>query len=406
MSSRFTVTLLVLGALAACAPNPPPAEEIGDTVLAGDPPKSGEPPKSVGASAVSVGALSACAVLGTGAAKCWGLGQFGQTGRGKKLASIEPPSAVVGLSGARQIGVRRFHACARTRDGRVSCWGDNGGGWLGDGTTQDHLNPQPVRLADGTLLANVIDLSVGTTHSCAVDAAGDAYCWGFNTHGELGDGTTTDRRWAVKAGSGFTQIAAGELHTCALRANGDVWCWGANTSRQLGDGTSNARFVPGPSVISGAIAVASGASHSCAVRSDGAVRCWGSNGSGQAGTSCDGAGVCAVAVERSGALVDLTGARSLSLGLDHGCALGSAGEVHCWGANASLQLGGATAREITATAVRIEGVVATAIATGDATTCVVTANGTVECWGKNFGGEAGDVAATPRTAALRSVLAL
>jgi alpha-tubulin suppressor-like RCC1 family protein len=117
------------------------------------------------------------------------------------------------------------------------CWGSNGYGELGDGTTTDRHTPVEVT----GLSSGVTAVSIGGLHTCALNAAGGVMCWGSNGYGELGDGTTTDRHTPVDVSglsSGVTTIAAGEEHTCALTATGGVKCWGYNYRGQLGDGTA------------------------------------------------------------------------------------------------------------------------------------------------------------------------
>ena len=122
---------------------------------------------------------------------------------------------------------------------------------------------------------------------------GGVKCWGDNWDGQLGDGTTTNRTTPVDVsglGSGVIAMAAGGYHSCALTADGGVKCWGSNSDGQLGDGTTT--WHPTPVEVNGlggeVITVAAGSSHTCALTAGGGAKCWGYNGSGRLGVANSG----------------------------------------------------------------------------------------------------------------------
>jgi alpha-tubulin suppressor-like RCC1 family protein len=137
------------------------------------------------------------------------------------------------------------HSCALTRAGTAYCWGYNLFGQLGDGTTTTGLIP--TRVAGGLSFSI---LAVGGAHACALTAAGAAHCWGLNRYGQLGEGTTTNRDTplgvAMPAGVVFPGLSAGYEHTCGLTPSGEAYCWGWNLYGQLGDGTTTNRLSPTP----------------------------------------------------------------------------------------------------------------------------------------------------------------
>ena len=145
------------------------------------------------------------------------------------------------------------HTCALLSDHTVECWGYNGEGELGDGTTTDSATPVQVKDVAGTgTLSNVTQISAGYSHTCALLTGGAVECWGYNYNGQLGNGTTTDSATPVQvkdvAGTGtlsnVTQISAGGSHTCALLSDNTVECWGYNGEGELGNGETADRTTP------------------------------------------------------------------------------------------------------------------------------------------------------------------
>jgi len=133
------------------------------------------------------------------------------------------------------------HTCGISQQA-VLCWGGNAFGQLGDGSTEDRSQPTEVQGIPGV----PTHLAAGAVHACALVAGGQAYCWGQNLQGQLGDGSTQNRSSAVAVSGGlrFTDIQAGGAQTCGRTADGTQYCWGLNQSGQLGDGTRSSRSVP------------------------------------------------------------------------------------------------------------------------------------------------------------------
>ncbi|MEO7117859.1 MAG: hypothetical protein ABIZ34_02680, partial [Candidatus Limnocylindrales bacterium] len=156
-----------------------------------------------------------------------------------------------GTGTATEIAVGGWHTCALKPDLTVWCWGWDLDGQLGDGTTGDSNQQRllPVQVHRGVgMLTNVTAITAGLYHTCALRTDATVWCWGYNEHGELGDGTTGDANFArllpvhVRRGSGILTnvmaISAGPYHTCAVRTDLTVWCWGDDEQGQLGDGTT------------------------------------------------------------------------------------------------------------------------------------------------------------------------
>ena len=268
-----------------------------------------------------------CALLATGSVSCWGDNEFGQLGDGT-TTNRSAPVKVAGLgSPVQAVAAGSDHTCVLLADGSVSCWGWNAYRQLGDGTTMNRSAPVKVVALHSAVQA----VAAGSDHTCVLLADGSVSCWGRNGDGQLGDGTTTD--WSgpqevVGLYAGVQAVAAGLHHTCALRVNGTVHCWGRNRDGQLGDGTTTDRSEPAKVVdLDSAVqAVAAGNDHTCALLGDGSVNCWGWNGSGQLGDGTTTNRSAPVKVAGLGSPVQAIAASG-----DRTCALLADGSVCCWG---------------------------------------------------------------------------
>ena len=157
----------------------------------------------------------------------------------------------------------------------MSCWGENNAGQLGDGSTSDRR--VPVAVVSGTTFTSI---AAGSGHTCGVTAGGEAYCWGQNFNGQLGDGTTVNRTTPVhvRSTAHFVSIAAGGTHTCAVADDGAAYCWGRNAYGQLGTGRTVDEWTP-TIVADGHVFASLRAfgSHTCGVTVTGEPFCWGYN---------------------------------------------------------------------------------------------------------------------------------
>jgi alpha-tubulin suppressor-like RCC1 family protein len=237
-----------------------------------------------GIASVSSGYDHTCALTSSGGVKCWGDNNFGQLGDGTNT-DINTPVDVVDLtSGVASVSSGYDHTCALTSSGGVKCWGWNYSGQLGDGTFAYRNTPVDVV----GLTSGVASISSGSGHTCAVTTSGGVKCWGWNGYGQLGDGTTTNRNTPVDV-VGLTSVGAsvssGSSHTCATTTSGGVKCWGKNDDGQLGDGVTTDRHTPVDVVglTSSVTSISSGGKHTCAVTTSGSVKCWGCNVGGKLG---------------------------------------------------------------------------------------------------------------------------
>lgn len=256
---------------------------------------------------VSAGSQHTCDVSTGAALYCWGDNTFGQLGNGTRTSATMPvavsggPTNLVSAGSSHTCGadIMFGHAIGGSA---VYCWGDNSAGQLGNGTMTSSNVPVLVT----SLGIPSSSVTAGTLFSCTrYHFSSNARCWGINTDGQLGNGTanssslpvavvlpTSATAPAFDSGS----ISAGAKHACSgTSEHTTLYCWGNNSSGQLGDGTTTNHATP--TVVAGDLAfysVSSGGRHTCGVTAgifnqfdfvSGAVYCWGDNSSGQLGNS-------------------------------------------------------------------------------------------------------------------------
>ena len=252
-------------------------------------------------------------------------------------------------------------------------------------------------------------LASGWYHTCRVASDGHAYCWGVGANGQLGNGSTSTSAVQVPVsmaaldGRTFTSIAAGSYHSCGLTNDGAVYCWGSNTFGELGNGSSTAANLP-VAVLGGPyIAVSAGSRSSCAIDADHALFCWGANTFGTLGNGSNDqvAHPVPTRVDPDGALkfarVALNGT-ALYEGEAVVCGVTTSNATYCWGAYLNKYLG-TTFLTATANCGGFQcGVLPSRIAldaptsdviVGGAYGCVLTTAGDAACWGNNLFGSLG-----------------
>jgi alpha-tubulin suppressor-like RCC1 family protein len=344
----------------------------------------------------SIGGWHTCTLLSNGSVKCWGENYNWELGdgRGYPIENYSStPVTVKNLTNAVAVAAGKLWTCALLSNNSVKCWGDNYYGVLGDGKgyPEENHSSTPVTVKN---LTSAVAVAAGNSHTCALLSNGSVECWGGNDKGQLGDGTTINRRIPVKV-RGITNaiaISLGVAHTCALLSNGSIKCWGYNFFGQLGDGKrfpiENYSSTPVTvKNLTNAVAVAAGEEHTCALLSNGSVECWGDNVYGQLGNGTSG-----LLEERSTPVevANLTNVIAISAGAYFTCALLNNGGVKCWGYNHDGQLGDGTTINRN-TPVKVTGVTnAVEIGSSEDHSCVLLKDGSIKCWGINLEGQLGN----------------
>ena len=293
---------------------------------------------------------------------------------------LEPTDVATSRSYDR-VAMGHDFSCMLTANGEAWCWGSNEYGKLGAATSgvcaggNVPCSWQAVRAGAPQLWAS---LSPGERHSCGLDSAGQAWCWGFGLGGQLGDGAATSgvAPTAVAGGHRFVQIDAGRsaLLSCALDDAGAAWCWGAGDLGGLGNGTTDSSNVPvkvlSPQVFK---EVGAGDGHACALDLAGQAWCWGRNGHGKLGLGVSGIVLVPAPVAGGHRF------RSLAVGGQFNCALTLAGQAWCWGNALNIGDGMAVDRDVP-TAVA-GGHVFAGLSASYGHTCGLKADGSAWCWG-------------------------
>ncbi len=363
-----------------------------------------DPTASAALSFVQVGSGSAhsCAIASDHRAYCWGWNVFGQVGDGTTSFERLKPKLVVGGLRFRQISAGSYHTCGVTMDDRAYCWG-GGDAVLGNGTAGPSL--RPVRVAGGLSFRQV---SAGNSHTCGVTTANRAYCWGANLFGELGTGNTFDQPalspMAVVGNHRFQEVSVGVYHSCGVTMTGQAYCWGGDQWGQIGDGAASGTCeVPNllpcrvrPTLVTGGhqwSQLDAGGGHgpgegssgpfaggrTCGVTIDHRAFCWGVGTLGQNGdgTRSLRSGPRAVAGELR--------FRTVAVGTWHTCGVTTNNRAYCWGHNSSGQIGDGTEGTDRLRPRRVVGGLSFERVTAGGNTCGWTTAGAGYCWGFNVG---------------------
>jgi alpha-tubulin suppressor-like RCC1 family protein len=300
--------------------------------------------------------FDACGITPSAQAFCFGYNGDGQLGVGS-TSNRNSPTAVQGGLTFRQISGGRYHTCGITLAGIAWCWGNNQDKRLG--VASPLLSTTPVQVSTVMSFASIAS---GRVHTCGLGLSGLVACWGFNGEGEIGafygpaDSQTVGAPPRYVSNQVFKALTVGGLHSCAIDIGDQLWCWGHNNYGQLGDGTTNT--TKNNTFIIDA-----------------------------AGARIDFGGRPVAVISPAG----VTGWKSVTAGYRHTCAIATNNNTYCWGDNTSGQLGNGFTRPdnfptpLPQLVIAPGGALFTRVASGLSHTCAITAAGSPFCWGENNG---------------------
>ena len=442
VAENFSCALLLTGEVKCWGKNDYGQLGIGNTNSIGD--GTGEMGNNLTAvpfsstikvQSLGAGGINTCATLTNGTVKCWGQNSSGQLGQGNTTDVGSTTSSMLSLNHirlrqerSRAIYSGMGHTCAILEDHKIQCWGKNDNGQLGLGDTTnrgDNSNEmgQNLPYVDLGSGAQVMQLALGSNHTCALLETGVVKCWGDNYYGQLGKDNRNDLGdGSGEMGSSLTAINLGTSRralkissqgntSCAVLDNGTAKCWGSNSNGQLGQGstttlgddTGEMAALQAIDLNGFVLDVQVGGYHTCAILDDNSLKCWGKNDEGQLGYGNitqlgDGAGEMGSSLLTVSlrAVVATRTVLSVSLGNAHTCALLNNHSVKCWGKGLSGQLGSESSANLGDGASEMgsnlstlslgTGRSAAQISVGSNHSCALLDNGTAKCWGlSNYG---------------------
>lgn len=279
----------------------------------------------------SIGYALTCHLRPDSKAVCAGMNNFGQAGVDPQTSDRVYNPNVIALENVMQVEAGLDFACAVKSEGTVWCWGNNVNGQLGNGSFVANYTPQQV---SGLTNVNLLSISSRGNHACAKTLDGSLYCWGLNSSGQLGASNPANSNTPLQVAkvSNVEKLALGSRFTCVLNTDSKVICFGANSFGQLGTGNNYQNTSFNPVALTGNISdLKAGEDFACALDELNVVRCWGRNDGWQLGNGRD---------ENSNVPVKvISGVDSLAVGSLHSCVITNKNKLACWGFNGNGQFG-------------------------------------------------------------------
>lgn len=348
----------------------------------------------------ATGSAHACGIGTDQKAYCWGSNSNGQLGDGTTTSSNTPIAVLQGAMPAgatiAAISTGNYTTCAVASDNNVYCWGISGSGpqWVNSTT--------PTAIARGAIPtgASIKKIDIDGGANCVLTGAGSVYCWGDNSLGTFGNGTTTNsatpvaiHQGAIPDGVTIKDMDTGNYSVCAIGSDDHVYCWGSNGAGQLGDGTQTSRSLP-VAVLQGAMpasgqlnTISVGSSSVCTIMAGLRAYCWGAGGRTGDGTNTRRTSPVQI-YQTNGMGTGET--RAISVGYQHTCSSDSAGALYCWGSSAYGEASPGTRPSKFSSLGEIpsSGTIEV-LSAGNTVTCAIDNARKLYCWGSNQHGKLG-----------------
>jgi alpha-tubulin suppressor-like RCC1 family protein len=347
---------------------------------------------------VAAGISHTCAVATSGLLQCWGNNRQGALGYGIHGGAQNAPAQVGFETDWFEVAAGNSHSCGIRGAGDLYCWGGNGFGILADGTTVKRAAPALAGYNGAGFFNGWVAVAAGgnASHACGIrDTAGarSLWCWGNNSSRQLARATPASSLVALEVtgqGTSWASVSTGGTHTCARKTTGEFLCWGGNSSGQLGNGTTTTTEVP---VVRAApwLSVAASNASACGVNGAFQVMCAGANFYGELGRGTS--TISETSLGQAGATSDYA---EIYPGWINSCARKNDGSLWCWGANSGLLGTGTTANQLSPARVGADNDW-TAASGGGSFWCGLRGP-TLVCWGGNGSGQVGDGTNTNRAA--------
>ena len=324
---------------------------------------------------------SSFVILPDGTLWAWGENGSGQLGDGTTEERLEPVKI---MSDVVSVSAGAWHTMAIRTDGSLWAWGNNAHGQLGDGTYNSpnpiidfsRYSPSPIKIME-----DVVAVSAGSAHTMAIRTDGSLWGWGI---GRLGDGTNLDRHKPVRIMENVVAVSAGRDHTMAIKVDGSLWVWGWNSSGQLGDGTDVPYLLEPIKIMDDVAFVSAGWDYTMAIRTDGSLWAWGSNWLGQLGNGISTSWL----TSNPKPIKIIDDVAFVSAGVGHTMAIKTDGSLWGWGKNTHGQLGDSTVIHRFSPVKIMEGVVS--VSAGRYHTMAIGNDGSLWTWGENLELRRGD----------------
>ncbi|HQN73633.1 MAG TPA: hypothetical protein PLB16_09485 [bacterium] len=336
---------------------------------------------------LDAGSCHICGIDENDSAYCWGHNYIGEAGsnEGGTISKILTPHEMKTDLKFKSLSAGRNHSCGLDSAGKAYCWGNNSDGQAGNGHMTFYKDPVEVKTD-----YKFTHLALSSLSSFAVNETGEIFVWGLDNSfgaGEMGEWLFSLKLYPAEFETGLqmNNIVSNGNHVCGLNGENKSYCWGFNSYGQLGSGNTDDNFTPNEintDVVFKSFAV--GKSHSCGIDPAGKAYCWGSNSKGQLGNTITEDSLTPEAVNTSLSFEMLTA------GQLHTCGLDVDGDIYCWGENSKGQLGDGSNTKSNTPVKVISNKVFEFVASNRDHNCALTTLGDIYCWGFNSFGQLGN----------------